>query len=336
MDSKTKINWVLILQAWAMLWVVIGHAPLLPVAEQQPLYVDILYRFAYSFHMPLFILVSGYLFYMTRIERPMPYGRMILDKLKRLGIPYLFFTIVAMVLKTMFGEHMTRPSSISIGELVHSIIYPGEGPLSELWFIAMILWMFILCPIWTFSFKHKYLPLLYILLLTILHLYANSIEDIELLSISSVMKNAIFFYLGLLTRKLNFINEDFKTKYLFSAFAIFCCLYVFAYRNEITLLPALFGIGLSISLALLLNRYVPKTFSSFRNYTYQIYLMAIFIQIFIKILYKQDIIPSYLISYILCILTGLYIPVVTSIIVKKINFTPLNLCLGLASAKNTK
>ena len=228
----------------------------------------------------------------------------------------------------MFGEHMTRPSSISIGELVHSIIYPGEGPLSELWFIAMILWMFILRPIWTFSFKHKYLPLLY--------LYANSIEDIELLSISSVMKNAIFFYLGLLTRKLNFINEDFKTKYLFSAFAIFCCLYVFAYRNEITLLPALFGIGLSISLALLLNRYVPKTFSSFRNYTYQIYLMAIFIQIFIKILYKQDIIPSYLISYILCILTGLYIPVVTSIIVKKINFTPLNLCLGLASAKNTK
>ena len=335
MDSKTKINWVLILQAWAMLWVVIGHAPLLPVAEQQPLYVDILYRFAYSFHMPLFILVSGYLFYMTRIERPMQYGRMIFDKLKRLGIPYLFFTIVAMVLKKFFGEHMARPSTIGFEELVQSIMYPGEGPLSELWFVVVIFWMFILRPIWTFSFKHKYLPLLYILLLTILHLYANSIEDIELLSISSVMKNAIFFYLGLLTRKLNFINEDFKTKYLFSAFAIFCCLYVFAYRNEITLLPALFGIGLSISLALLLNRYVPKTFSSFRNYTYQIYLMAIFIQIFIKILYKQNIIPSYLVSYILCILMGLYIPVIISIIAKKINFKPINLCLGLTT-KNIK
>ena len=55
MSAKAKINWLLILQGWAMLWVVIGHAPLLPVAEQQPLYVDILYRFAYSFHMPLFI-----------------------------------------------------------------------------------------------------------------------------------------------------------------------------------------------------------------------------------------------------------------------------------------
>lgn len=336
MSAKAKINWLLILQGWAMLWVVIGHAPLLPLENAQPLYVEILYRFAYSFHMPLFIFVSGYLFSLTRIERPMPYGRMIFDKLKRLGIPYLFFTIVAMVLKKFFGEHMARPSTIGFEELVQSIMYPGEGPLSELWFVVVIFWMFILRPIWTISFKHKYLPVFYIFILIILHIYANSIDEIELLSISATMKNAIFFYMGLLTHKLNFINEDFKTKYLFSAFAIFCCLYVFAYRNEITLLPALFGIGLSISLALLLNRYVPKTFSSFRNYTYQIYLMAIFVQIFIKILYKQDIIPSYLISYILCILTGLYIPVVTSIIVKKINFTPINLCLGLASAKNTK
>lgn len=334
MNSKSKINWILILQAWAMLWVVIGHAPLLPVNELQPLYVETLYRFAYSFHMPLFIFVSGYLFYLTRIDRPMPYGNMVLDKLKRLGIPYLFFTVIAMVLKTMFSEHMARPSSISLGELVHSIIYPGEGPLSELWFIAMIFWMFILRPVWTFSFTHKYLPLLYIFLLTILHIYANSIEDIELLSISSAMKNAIFFYLGLLTRKLNVINEEVRPIHLFGTLAIFCCAYVLANQYDVTLLSAMFGIGLSIALALLLNRYIPKVFSSFRNYTYQIYLMAIFVQISIKILYRQNIIPSYLASYILCILMGLYVPVTISIIAKKIDFTPINLCFGLTSSKN--
>ena len=52
-----KINWILILQAWAMLWVVVGHAPLLSVDMIQPGYVEILYRIAYSFHMPLFIFV---------------------------------------------------------------------------------------------------------------------------------------------------------------------------------------------------------------------------------------------------------------------------------------
>ena len=40
-----------------MLWVVVGHAPLLSVDMIQPGYVEILYRIAYSFHMPLFIFV---------------------------------------------------------------------------------------------------------------------------------------------------------------------------------------------------------------------------------------------------------------------------------------
>ena len=336
MIGKSKINWILILQAWAILWVVIGHAPLLPVNESQPLYVEILYRFAYSFHMPLFIFVSGYLFYLTRIERPMPYGNMLLDKLKRLGITYLVFTIIAMVLKNIFGEHMMRPSTIGINELIHSIIYPGEGPLSELWFIAVIFWMFILKPIWILSFKYKYLPILYILILAGLYFYANSIEDIELLSISPAMRNAIFFYLGLYTRKLNVINNGSKSSYIFGSFIASCLIYGFVVSTKCPLLSALSGIGLSISLALILDKHVPKIFSSFRNYTYQIYLMGIFVQIFIKILYKHDIIPSYFAGYILCILVGLYIPVIISIISSKINLAPINLCLGLTTSKNDK
>lgn len=51
---KKKINWLLILQGWAMLWVVIGHSPI--SLDNMPSYVRILYDFAYSFHMPLFIL----------------------------------------------------------------------------------------------------------------------------------------------------------------------------------------------------------------------------------------------------------------------------------------
>lgn len=56
MGNRTKINWLLILQGWAMLWVVIGHAPLGAIGEGPKLEIS-LYKFAYSFHMPLFILV---------------------------------------------------------------------------------------------------------------------------------------------------------------------------------------------------------------------------------------------------------------------------------------
>ena len=65
--GKKKINWLLILQGWAMLWVVIGHAFIGQTGER-PEYVDVLFDFAYSFHMPLFMLVSGWLFYQTRLK----------------------------------------------------------------------------------------------------------------------------------------------------------------------------------------------------------------------------------------------------------------------------
>ena len=71
--TKKKINWLLILQGWAMLWVVIGHS-FLGIAGEGPAWENALFRFAYSFHMPLFMLVSGWLFYLTRLKASEAYG----------------------------------------------------------------------------------------------------------------------------------------------------------------------------------------------------------------------------------------------------------------------
>ena len=66
MAKIKKINWLLILQGWAMLWVIIGHSSL-GVAGEGPEWENVLFHFAYSFHMPLFMMVSGWLFYRTRL-----------------------------------------------------------------------------------------------------------------------------------------------------------------------------------------------------------------------------------------------------------------------------
>lgn len=67
-SNKQKINWLLILQGWAMLWVVIGHS-FLGKAGQGPGWENALFHIAYSFHMPLFMLISGYLFHYTRLSK---------------------------------------------------------------------------------------------------------------------------------------------------------------------------------------------------------------------------------------------------------------------------
>lgn len=88
-----------------MLWVVIGHSPLSVTAFASSFDADchecalFLKKVAYSFHMPLFIMISGYLFYITRIDKGASYRKTLTDKFKRLGIPYLFFTVFAFFLK---------------------------------------------------------------------------------------------------------------------------------------------------------------------------------------------------------------------------------------------
>ena len=107
--SRKKITWLLLLQSWAMLWVVIGHSPLSVPNLSSAFDTDyhecamFLKKIAYSFHMPLFIMISGYLFYITRINKGSQYKKTLSDKFVRLGIPYVFFTVFAFFLKVYAG-----------------------------------------------------------------------------------------------------------------------------------------------------------------------------------------------------------------------------------------
>ena len=60
--------------------------------------------------------------------------------------------------------------------------------------------------------------------------------------------------------------------------------------------------------------------------------MGIFAQMFVKIMFKHISMP-YIVAYILCILMGLYVPVLVSKLLEKINWKPLSLCVGLKTIK---
>lgn len=115
MKEKAKINWLSILQAWAMLWVVIGHASL--SKEIKPEWDTNFVTVAYMFHMQLFVLVSGYLFRLTRLNdlKKWTYGKILNDKVIRLGVPGLFFSLVALVLKSIFPGEMNRQVASYLG-----------------------------------------------------------------------------------------------------------------------------------------------------------------------------------------------------------------------------
>ena len=152
----------------------------------------------------------------------------------------------------------------------------------------------------------------------------------DLLCIGRVFSYAIWFYSGIVICK-----EDLVDKYLVKqpwlALLTGILVYVVGTYTH-SFITTIGGITLSFGLALILDKYIPKTFFTFRNYTYQIFLIGIFAQIAVKIVYRHVAMP-YVGVYILCILAGLYVPVLVSKILEWINWKPLLMCVGLKPVK---
>lgn len=351
MTGNKKINWLLILQGWAMLWVVIGHS-FLGDFEQGPEWENVLCEFAYSFHMPLFILVSGWLFHLTRLKTYVlkpeygwhfsvngeritgsikwTYWTVVRDKVLRLLLPGFVFSIVAFTLKLVFPGEMSRQTGLNIREIVHAYLYPYDNPMRELWFIVTLFLLMMLTPLWKWLLSKEWIMWSGLVILTLLHFGHPAIE---FLCVGKVFSYAIWFYLGLVISKEKIVDR-FLVKQpwltLFTGIALFI-----AGKYTYPFIATVGGITLSLGLALILDEYSPKIFFTFRNYTYQIFLMGIFAQMFVKIMYRH-ISMSYVAAYILCILMGLYVPVLVSKMIEKINWKPLSLCVGLNQIKKYK
>lgn len=328
MAEKKKINWLLILQGWAMLWVVIGHA-FLGKAAKGPEWENALFHFAYSFHMPLFMLVSGWLFYLTRLKvnnqnmRKWSYNQIVKDKALRLLLPGFVFSLVALAVKVAIPGEVSRQVGLSFRYILHSYLYPNDNPLRELWFIATLFCFFLLTPLWRSVFRNKCIMWLTVAALTALHFYH---PQTEFLCIGRVFHYAIWFYLGLVICKEEIAESIFGGK-PWLTLLVGVAIYIFG-KYSLSFITTLGGIFFSFAIALIADKYVPKLFFTFRNYTYQIFLLGIFVQMVVKIVYRHIEMP-YLMAYLICILVGLYVPVLLSKIVEKINWKPLSLCYGL-------
>lgn len=73
MEKASKLKFISYAYAIGAILVVLGHSTPTGVSDM-PLVVDKIRTFIYSFHMPLFFFVAGFLFKYTSDRRKKPYG----------------------------------------------------------------------------------------------------------------------------------------------------------------------------------------------------------------------------------------------------------------------
>ena len=85
-QERNRLDWLDLLKCLAMLLVVFGHV-------NKDVANTTLRYYIYSFHMPLFFIISGTAFYLQINKREYSFKDMLKNKARTLLKPYLLFNI---------------------------------------------------------------------------------------------------------------------------------------------------------------------------------------------------------------------------------------------------
>lgn len=325
-----RLKIITTLQSFGIFLVVLGHSfTLRNTSGIQPIVAEWTYYFIYSFHMPLFIFISGFLFIYTNAGRQIAYGRFLLKKVKRLLLPYVIISTIAFLIKSRLSQYAMRPISTTFVDYIKGLVFPQHNPIIFFWFLPTIFLLLLIAPlIKTIILRTNVLISLGILpLLMALNIFEP--VSINFMCFSCAASTLVYFYTGcLVAYYLREKLDRLGSCYVFvTLFIVLLMCTAFSIRSDqiIKLLPAIIGITFSISLSCLIKD--KNVLRPLYGYYYQIYLLSWFPQVFFQILYQQGII-AYWVAACAMLFAGLYFPVVTARLIQE-KFGKLKIAIGL-------
>lgn len=139
---KEKNRQIVLLTLFAMTLVVAGHSDITP--DFKNIWI---YKWAYSFHMPLFFFISGFLFALTipNIKlKTLSFSSFIKKKALRLLIPFLFINTIIFIIKASLikdSSIMQHPVEMTWKSFFESTF---SNPMGFMWFLPALFTIFVI------------------------------------------------------------------------------------------------------------------------------------------------------------------------------------------------
>lgn len=326
----------------AILLVVLGHcfpSNIFNGQSRLDFVASVIYDFVYSFHMPIFFYISGYLFYNAwHIHRQ----GTIKNKAFRLLIPYLTFSVIYIPLRIVASS---MANSVFMGGYWRILV--GISPNGGVWFLYTLFVFFVI----TFYFvKSKNIKILFTVALGISVISQLGLPMFQLLhSIAPRLLDLCRFYsyflLGLLIRIYNDSNQIIITKWFMEyevpKFIVFCMFFILYERLSCNILAvpiALLGVNLTIILSSHLKKV--KILSYLGTISMDIYLLHGPLIVILRWIFIKIRLPKLFIAVGLFIISIVMALIISKYIIHKFKIIEL-LCTGslkrreLLNEKNT-
>ena len=272
-------------------------------------------KFIWSFHVALFLFLSGVVYKVTGEwkGRKTKWG-FILHKLYSLGVPYVAFSVIYVLINSIVGAANT-------GFAVSDILNIWKTPVAQYWFLYALFFLFCIWTAFSGILKNWQITFLVVLIG-----YLAPLFGIPLGSMDVVFYSALAFGLGTFVdfKKLTKLTVFLKCAVVLTHIVIGVAL-VLLNKIEAPLVKELmvvFGIYSSIMLISLLQTYKPiARFLDFVNkYSFQIYLLHTIFTAGVRIILLRINIDQWWIHILVGTACGLVFSVLAAKVAKKVKF----------------
>lgn len=331
-----------LLSVWGILLVVLGHSGFEePIIQER---LSGLHSWIYSFHMPLFFLISGFLFSLTNPNlKKACSGKFVWKKTKRLIIPYIMLGTVIYGIKYLFAGLSHADRDFSVVHFFKMFIIPSAeySTIGHLWYLFTLYIIFLivlgLVAIRLLSANRQKL----ICLIIGLWLLDYFLPTIRLFNLSSVLYYAPFFIIGILLQRdftkmevaFNASGGGYKCTIYFALTIVFIFV-PFSGLYVSKIIRAVIGILMSMSFCELIIRHFSKLENmmiGLSSKTYTIYLLSWFGHYIMKYALVNVLHQHYLIVVVGMFVGGLLFPLLICWFVDRIpllNKAAIRLIIG--------
>lgn len=281
-----------------ILLVVLGHS--YPFAVQIPNIFEQTRTFIYSFHMPLFVLISGYL--AGRSEQSP--GAYIANRAKKLLTPYFVLSIAAFFPKALVQKHLNDSVEISWVYFLRSELIPRANVWGHFWYIPVIFFFGVFSALMKTKLREK--KRLQILVLMGSYVLLWLPETTAWFALEDMRLNLFWYVLGILLSETGILESFSENRLLLLglpvALALFSMNITFKVLNTLLVLMTVFGIGT------LWNTEKNLLWAMIDRYSFTIYLLSWPAQAVVEVILNKIVHAPVLVSMAGMFIAGIVVP----------------------------
>ena len=279
----------------------------------QPGFAPMLKDFIWTFHVPLFMFLSGFIYRFTgEWKGKKTRGRFILHKAVNLGIPYFVFSILYILVNSL------TPGT-NFSHSTQEILYLWKTPAAQYWFLRTLFLLFVIYVLLSRFLNNVWITVILAALSCVHMLF----PDLPFLSLGNIVFWAFAFGFGACLTSLDTLcfSGVKAAAVIFGHLALeaVCLLTGISGLPVIVEIERAAGIIASITLVALVirNSYIERFLLYVSRYSFPIYLMHTFFTAGIRIVLQKVGIHSYGVHVAVGMLVGVALPVLIAMIMEK-------------------